>query len=1308
MKKFFNMILAVSVVLSSVSLPAIANNVELSAGNEIHISSVQDLTKMASDIQADAQGGAGKVYVLDNDISLENKSWSANIGVKDKPFCGTFDGQGHVIKDYSLAMSDELSYGLFGVVSGDAVIKNVGIENVSATASTWTNAIGGLAGELNGNATVEACYAKSVKIDATTTYGYAKRGGGLIGLVDGSGVNVKNCYSVDCGMDDSMVDEDGGVIGGVHSVNEILNCYADTLLTRCKDESLKDKVINSYYTESPHWPSENYAGTRISKSQLRAKASDLGEAYTDDSADVNGGYPILLWQKDSRTEAGDAVIVSSSLQDASDVDLIGTEAEIYFDKFLDKSTITAENIIVNPTAQFTVTPGSGTRTDYFTIAFDGLDIDTEYTITFADGLKTAAGSSVMTGERISFHTVKTMPEFKVMKTVPEDNATDIQTNDVVVTATFNDKIDFSALTNAAVLVEPSAEFDIAKGNADNEIKLSFKEELKANTSYTILFRNSILSVSGSALVEKTIQFKTAKGFSNLVENGNMESTNKLSVFDDKNNNGNIMFADESELKGTKNNVMKFSPAWSDQPVITKTVIQKSGTYRMSAWIKSEEAQEVALSVWCGGDNWDTRKTTVEANKWQYISEEFVIAENLPEEISVRSVSGKVMYIDDWSIYEVSLTPDRAPILASSDIADGETEVSTLAPELNLKFDSPVRFDTLISGITMTPSNKIEKVLFDTDDTTRCTIMFGNLDPSTQYTLNLSGVKNFRGASLGGNKTLSFTTVKVNDTAAKVVSTVPGDGQTGVSSKDTRIEIVFDSPMNPDTISQITVSPDAGAKVALDSKDIKKCIITLDNSKVKKEQKYTVSVPESVTTINGQKAEPYTFSFTTNTIAELVEQVNAALGDKDKMKAAIETVYPEMEAIETYDYIKNNLSGKLDEFYEELAGGKKVANLDELTEAMNGCAFKIILNNVSDEEVIEKMICSILNYGTASIFSDTDLVSASLRADIVKSTMANKSKTYAEIYEDIVNSVICKPFKTLRGADGIEKLLKLAKESFTGNDSITELLDKIDAKADPAAYYKKLQGINPETLSDIKKAITNVLSTNNSGTGGNTGGSSGGTGGGSYSGGGTASSDKSNVLFYGNKEPGQDVFGDLDSVLWARDSIVKLYNKGIVNGKGNNMFAPNDTLTRAEFAKIAVLTLGGTVSGAEVDFSDLDSGDWSYPYVASAYKKGLINGIGNGMFGGNQSISREDMAVILARMANNAGIDINIAESTFSDANEISDYARKAVAALNGAGIINGVGDGKFDPKGITTRAQAAVVFDRFLNLLDSTETGGEK
>lgn len=179
-------------------------------------------------------------------------------------------------------------------------------------------------------------------------------------------------------------------------------------------------------------------------------------------------------------------------------------------------------------------------------------------------------------------------------------------------------------------------------------------------------------------------------------------------------------------------------------------------------------------------------------------------------------------------------------------------------------------------------------------------------------------------------------------------------------------------------------------------------------------------------------------------------------------------------------------------------------------------------------------------------------------------------------------------------------------------------------------------------------------------------------------------------------------------MWAKDSIIKLYNKGIVNGKGNNMFAPNDTLTRAEFAKIAVLTLGGTINGAEADFADLDSGDWSYPYIASAYKKGLINGIGNGMFGGNQSISREDMAVILSRMAQNSGIGLNDTENAFADAVEISDYAKDAVSKLYNAGIINGVGDGKFDPKGITTRAQAAVVFDRFLNMLGGTETGGEK
>ena len=86
MKKFFSILLAACMIISSISFTVAADTVSLFAESEIHITSAQDLIQMANDIQSDAQGGAGKVYYLDNDISLDNMLWSANIGVKEHPF----------------------------------------------------------------------------------------------------------------------------------------------------------------------------------------------------------------------------------------------------------------------------------------------------------------------------------------------------------------------------------------------------------------------------------------------------------------------------------------------------------------------------------------------------------------------------------------------------------------------------------------------------------------------------------------------------------------------------------------------------------------------------------------------------------------------------------------------------------------------------------------------------------------------------------------------------------------------------------------------------------------------------------------------------------------------------------------------------------------------------------------------------------------------------------------------------------------------------------------------------------------------
>ena len=114
--------------------------------------------------------------------------------------------------------------------------------------------------------------------------------------------------------------------------------------------------------------------------------------------------------------------------------------------------------------------------------------------------------------------------------------------------------------------------------------------------------------------------------------------------------------------------------------------------------------------------------------------------------------------------------------------------------------------------------------------------------------------------------------------------------------------------------------------------------------------------------------------------------------------------------------------------------------------------------------------------------------------------------------------------------------------------------------------------------------------------------------------------------------------------------------------------------------------------ATVDiFSDVNEGDWYYSFIAAAYNNGIINGYDNGTFGVNDNITRQDMAVIIYRAAERAGISFDAVneEITFEDGAEIADYARDAVRTLQTAGIINGISDTEFAPGMNATRAQAA-------------------
>lgn len=159
--------------------------------------------------------------------------------------------------------------------------------------------------------------------------------------------------------------------------------------------------------------------------------------------------------------------------------------------------------------------------------------------------------------------------------------------------------------------------------------------------------------------------------------------------------------------------------------------------------------------------------------------------------------------------------------------------------------------------------------------------------------------------------------------------------------------------------------------------------------------------------------------------------------------------------------------------------------------------------------------------------------------------------------------------------------------------------------------------------------------------------------------------------------------------WGKSYISALYNRGIINGKSKTTFAPDTNITRAEFVKL-ITAVFGMKSGAAASFSDVAKTAWYYPYVADAYEKGYVGGIGNNLFGPEQNIKRQDMAKIINTVLVSKGISGAKADSTaLKDFNTISDYAKDHVLAMCGMGIISGDENKNFNPNKFATRQEAA-------------------
>lgn len=169
-----------------------------------------------------------------------------------------------------------------------------------------------------------------------------------------------------------------------------------------------------------------------------------------------------------------------------------------------------------------------------------------------------------------------------------------------------------------------------------------------------------------------------------------------------------------------------------------------------------------------------------------------------------------------------------------------------------------------------------------------------------------------------------------------------------------------------------------------------------------------------------------------------------------------------------------------------------------------------------------------------------------------------------------------------------------------------------------------------------------------------------------------------------------VFTDISNH-WAKDEILKMAAKGVVNGKSEKTFAPDESVTRAEFAAMCarVLDLGN----GENIFSDVAEDAWYKDVAAAMAKAGFMKG-SQGLFRPNDYITRQEIAVVLANISRNKGLTATSAAPDFEDADKISEWAKDDVLYVTSLGLLNGISTKYFAPQSDATRAQVVVILSR--------------
>ncbi len=184
------------------------------------------------------------------------------------------------------------------------------------------------------------------------------------------------------------------------------------------------------------------------------------------------------------------------------------------------------------------------------------------------------------------------------------------------------------------------------------------------------------------------------------------------------------------------------------------------------------------------------------------------------------------------------------------------------------------------------------------------------------------------------------------------------------------------------------------------------------------------------------------------------------------------------------------------------------------------------------------------------------------------------------------------------------------------------------------------------------------------------------------------------------------FEDVREKDWYAQAVRFVKEHGLMEGVSAKSFSPDTPMTRAQLVTVLYRAAGEPGAVSQSRFGDVPDGLWYSDAVGWAEGNGIVTGYSDGLFHPNRNIKRQDAAVILRRFCEVKGLDFSEAQeealSAYTDADQISGYARDAMAWASETGLISGISLSRLDPRGKATRAQTAQILMRFCRRYELT------